>query len=62
MECVAADCLIRAKSIRKGATELAVHRQTLSEAMGRMKCCVTCNAMLKAAAHQTECDAQENTS
>ena len=40
MERVAADCLIKAKSVRKGATELGVHRQTLSDAMGRMRCVV----------------------
>ena len=38
MERVAADCLIKAKSVRKGATELGVHRQTLRDAMGRMRC------------------------
>ena len=38
MECVAVDCLIKAKSVRKGATELGVHRQTLTDAMGRMRC------------------------
>ena len=38
MECVAADYLIKAKSVRKGANELGVHRKTLSDAMGRMRC------------------------
>ena len=38
MERVAVDCLIKAKSVRKGATELGVHRQTLTDAMGRMRC------------------------
>ena len=38
MERIAVDCLIKAKSVRKGATELGVHRQTLSDAMGRMRC------------------------
>ena len=38
MEHVAVDCLIKAKSGRKDATELGVHRQTLSDAMGRMRC------------------------
>ena len=38
MERVAVDCLIKAKSVRKGATELGVHRQTLTDAMGRMTC------------------------
>ena len=38
MEHVAVDCLIKAKSVRKGATELGVHRQTLTDAMGRMRC------------------------
>ena len=38
MEGVAVDCLIKAKSIRKGATELGLHRQTLTHAMGRMRC------------------------
>ena len=38
MECVAVDCLIKAKSVRKGATELGVHRQTLTDAMWRMRC------------------------
>ena len=38
MERVAVDCLIKAKSFRKGATELGVHRQTLTDAMGRMRC------------------------
>ena len=38
MECVAADCLIKAKNVRKGANELGVHRKTLSDAMGRMRC------------------------
>ena len=38
MERVAVDCLIKAKSIRKGATELVVHRQTLTDAMGRVRC------------------------
>ena len=40
MERVAVDCLIKAKSVRKGATELGVHRQTLTDAMGRMRCAV----------------------
>ena len=40
MERVAVDYLIKAKSIRKGATELGAHRQILSEAMGRMRCAV----------------------
>ena len=34
MERVAVDCLIKAKSVRKSATELGVHRQTLNDAMG----------------------------
>ena len=38
MERIAVDCLIKAKSVRKGATELGVHRQTLTDAMGRMRC------------------------
>ena len=38
MEPVAIDCLIKAKSVRKGATELGVHRRTLTDAMGRMWC------------------------
>ena len=38
MERVAVDCLIKAKSVRKGATELGFHRQTLTDAMGRMRC------------------------
>ena len=38
MERVAVDCLIKAKSVRKGATELGVHRQTLIDAMGQMRC------------------------
>ena len=38
MERVAVDCLIKAKSVCKGATELGVHRQTLTDAMGRMRC------------------------
>ena len=38
MECVAVDCLIKAMSVRKGATELGVRRQTLTDAMGRMRC------------------------
>ena len=38
MERVAVDCLIKAKSVRKGATELGVHRQTLTGAMERMRC------------------------
>ena len=38
MEHVAADCLIKAKSIHKGATELGVDRQTLSDAMERRRC------------------------
>ena len=38
MERVAVDGLIKAKSVRKGATELGVHRQTLTYAMGRMRC------------------------
>ena len=38
MERVAVDRLIKAKSVRKGATELGVHRQTLTAAMGRMRC------------------------
>ena len=38
MECVAVDCLIKAKSVRKGATELGVHRQTLTDAMGLTGC------------------------
>ena len=38
MERVAVDCRIKAKSVRKGATELEVHRQTLIEAMRRMRC------------------------
>ena len=38
MECVAVDCLIKAKSVCKGATELGVHGQTLTDAMGRMRC------------------------
>ena len=38
MERVAVDCLIKAKSIRKGATELRVHRHTLTDAMGRIRC------------------------
>ena len=35
MERVAVDCLIKAKSVHKG---VAVHRQTLTHAMGRMRC------------------------
>ena len=38
MDRVAVDCLIKAKSIRNGATKLGVHRQTLTDAMGRMRC------------------------
>ena len=38
MERVADDCLIKAKSVRKGATELGVHCQTPTDAMGRMRC------------------------
>ena len=38
MERVAIDCLIKAKSVREGGTELGVHRQTLTDAMGRMRC------------------------
>ena len=38
MERVAVGCLIKAKSVRKGATQLGVHRQTLTDAMGRMRC------------------------
>ena len=38
MESVAVDCLIKAKSVCKGATELGVHRQTLIDAMGRIRC------------------------
>ena len=38
IECVAVDCLIKAKSVRKGATELGVHPQTLTDAMGRTRC------------------------
>ena len=38
MERVAVDCLIKANSVRKGATELGVHPQTLTDAMGRMRC------------------------
>ena len=38
MERVAVDRLIKAKSVRKGATELGVHRQTLTDAMGRLRC------------------------
>ena len=34
MEHIAADWLIKAKTVCKGATELGVHRQTLSDAMG----------------------------
>ena len=37
MERVAVDRLIKAKNVRKGATELGVHRQTLTDAMGRMR-------------------------
>ena len=37
MERVAVNCLIKAKSVRKGATELGVHRETLTDAMGRMR-------------------------
>ena len=40
MERVAVGCLIKTKSVRKGATELGVHRQTLTDAMGRMRCAV----------------------
>ena len=40
MKRVAVDCLIKAKRVRKGATELGVHRQTLTDAMGRMRCAV----------------------
>ena len=40
MERVAVDCLIEAKSVRKGAKQLGVHRQTLTDAMGRMRCAV----------------------
>ena len=47
MEHVAVDCLIKAKSVRKGVTELGVHRQTLTDAMGRMRC---------AALPVTQCD------
>ena len=38
MERVAVDCHIKAKSVRKGATKLGVHRQTVTNAMGRMRC------------------------
>ena len=38
MERVAVECLIKAQSFRKGATELGVHRQALTDAMGRMRC------------------------
>ena len=38
MERVAVDCLIKAKDVRKGATELGVHRKTLTDAMGLMRC------------------------
>ena len=38
MERVAVDCLIKAKSVPKGSIELGVHRQTLTDAMGRMRC------------------------
>ena len=38
MERVVVDCLIKAKSVRKGATELGVYRQTLTDAIGRMRC------------------------
>ena len=38
MERVAVGCLIKAKSVRKGATEFGVHRQSLTDAMGRMRC------------------------
>ena len=38
MEHIAIDCLIKAKSVCKGATELGVHRQTQTDAMGRMSC------------------------
>ena len=38
MERVAVNCLIKVKNVRKGATELGVHRQTLTDAMGRMSC------------------------
>ena len=40
MEHVAVNCLIKAKSFRKGATELEVHRQTLTDPMGQMRCVV----------------------
>ena len=38
MERVAADCLIKADNVRKSAIELGVHRRTLCDAMGRMRC------------------------
>ena len=38
MERVAAECLIKSKSVLKSATDFGVHRQTLSDAMGRMRC------------------------
>ena len=34
MERVAVESLIKAKSVRKGVTQLGVHRQTLTDAMG----------------------------
>ena len=40
MEHIAVDYLIKAKSVRKGATGLGVHRQTLTDTMGRMRCAV----------------------
>ena len=38
MERIAVDCLIEAKSVRKDATELGVHCQNLTDAMGQMRC------------------------
>ena len=38
MKRVAVDYLIKAKSVRKGATELGVHRQTRTNLMGRTRC------------------------
>ena len=38
MECVAVGSLFKAKSIRKHATKLGVHHQTLTDAVGRMRC------------------------
>ena len=38
MERVAVDCLIKAKSVRKGATGLGIHHRTLTGAMGQMRC------------------------